>query len=194
MSSKAVWVNTIFSHYLHIFSDLSDQIYFFLKHQVNSVYPVALHFCDSILKLALAHTINTQGCSISVIKKERVISFSLELPTSSALLLKKTLLFFHSGMLFYCIPSFTGTQIHLKPELWCFWSINICWAIDCVNECCFKSFLFPTALPYLPKFTELITFAMKAHIDSLKLQVDGCSLLLEILTQGTVTTFPTNAG
>uniref|UniRef100_A0A8B9R4H3 Serine/threonine kinase-like domain-containing protein STKLD1 n=1 Tax=Anas platyrhynchos TaxID=8839 RepID=A0A8B9R4H3_ANAPL len=40
-----------------------------------------------------------------------------------------------------------------------------------------------SALPYLPKFTELITFAMKAHIDSLKLQVDGCSLLLEILTK-----------
>ncbi|NXK09974.1 STKL1 protein, partial [Herpetotheres cachinnans] len=40
-----------------------------------------------------------------------------------------------------------------------------------------------SALPYLPTFTELITFAMKTHVDSLKLQVDGCSLLLEILSQ-----------
>ncbi|XP_035197781.1 serine/threonine kinase-like domain-containing protein STKLD1 isoform X3 [Oxyura jamaicensis] len=40
-----------------------------------------------------------------------------------------------------------------------------------------------SASPYLPKFTELITFAMKAHIDSLKLQVHGCNLLMEILTQ-----------
>ncbi|XP_074911818.1 serine/threonine kinase-like domain-containing protein STKLD1 isoform X6 [Buteo buteo] len=39
------------------------------------------------------------------------------------------------------------------------------------------------ALPYLRMFTELITFAMKTHVDSLKLQVDGCSLLLEILSQ-----------
>uniref|UniRef100_A0A663FA80 non-specific serine/threonine protein kinase n=1 Tax=Aquila chrysaetos chrysaetos TaxID=223781 RepID=A0A663FA80_AQUCH len=40
-----------------------------------------------------------------------------------------------------------------------------------------------SALPYLRTFTELITFAMKTHVDSLKLQVDGCSLLLEILSQ-----------
>ncbi|XP_027665298.2 serine/threonine kinase-like domain-containing protein STKLD1 isoform X2 [Falco rusticolus] len=39
-----------------------------------------------------------------------------------------------------------------------------------------------SALPYLPAFTELITFAMKTHVDSLKLQVDGCSLLLEVLS------------
>ncbi|NXL35062.1 STKL1 protein, partial [Glaucidium brasilianum] len=39
------------------------------------------------------------------------------------------------------------------------------------------------SLPYLLTFTELITSAMKTHIDSLKLQVDGCSLLLEILSQ-----------
>ncbi|XP_074747361.1 serine/threonine kinase-like domain-containing protein STKLD1 isoform X3 [Strix uralensis] len=39
------------------------------------------------------------------------------------------------------------------------------------------------ALPYLLTFTESITFAMKTHVDSLKLQVDGCSLLLEILSQ-----------
>ncbi|NXL58981.1 STKL1 protein, partial [Chordeiles acutipennis] len=39
------------------------------------------------------------------------------------------------------------------------------------------------ALPYLLMFTELITFAMKTHVHSLKLQVDGCSLLLEILSQ-----------
>ncbi|NWW48839.1 STKL1 protein, partial [Pedionomus torquatus] len=39
------------------------------------------------------------------------------------------------------------------------------------------------ALPYLLRFTELIAFAMKTHVDSLKLQVDGCSLLLEILSQ-----------
>ncbi|KAM6238124.1 serine/threonine kinase-like domain-containing protein STKLD1 isoform 3-T3 [Spheniscus humboldti] len=40
-----------------------------------------------------------------------------------------------------------------------------------------------SALPYLLTFTELIIFAMKTHVDSLKLQVDGCSLLLEILSQ-----------
>ncbi|NXP02915.1 STKL1 protein, partial [Thinocorus orbignyianus] len=40
-----------------------------------------------------------------------------------------------------------------------------------------------SALPYLPRFTELIAFAMKTHVDSVKLQVDGCSLLLEILSQ-----------
>ncbi|NXX52750.1 STKL1 protein, partial [Scopus umbretta] len=40
-----------------------------------------------------------------------------------------------------------------------------------------------SALPYLLTLTELITFAMKTHVDSLKLQVDGCSLLLEILSQ-----------
>ncbi|XP_065552207.1 serine/threonine kinase-like domain-containing protein STKLD1 isoform X2 [Lathamus discolor] len=38
-----------------------------------------------------------------------------------------------------------------------------------------------SAFPYLLMVTELITFAMKTHVDSLKLQVDGCSLLLEIL-------------
>ncbi|XP_054704645.1 serine/threonine kinase-like domain-containing protein STKLD1 isoform X2 [Grus americana] len=40
-----------------------------------------------------------------------------------------------------------------------------------------------SAFPYLLTFTEFITFAMKTHTDSLKLQVDGCSLLLEILSQ-----------
>ncbi|XP_075295756.1 serine/threonine kinase-like domain-containing protein STKLD1 isoform X2 [Opisthocomus hoazin] len=39
------------------------------------------------------------------------------------------------------------------------------------------------ALPYLLTFTEVVTSAMKTHVDSLKLQVDGCSLLLEILSQ-----------
>ncbi|NXN95824.1 STKL1 protein, partial [Rhinopomastus cyanomelas] len=39
------------------------------------------------------------------------------------------------------------------------------------------------ALPYLSQFVELITFAMKTHTDSLQLQLDGCSLLLEILSQ-----------
>ncbi|NWX48042.1 STKL1 protein, partial [Steatornis caripensis] len=39
------------------------------------------------------------------------------------------------------------------------------------------------ALPYLLTFTELITFAVKTHVDSLKLQVDGCGLLLEIFNQ-----------
>ncbi|XP_030363162.1 serine/threonine kinase-like domain-containing protein STKLD1 isoform X2 [Strigops habroptila] len=38
-----------------------------------------------------------------------------------------------------------------------------------------------SAFPYLLMVTELITSAMKTHVDSLKLQVDGCSLLLEIL-------------
>ncbi|NXX91884.1 STKL1 protein, partial [Centropus bengalensis] len=40
-----------------------------------------------------------------------------------------------------------------------------------------------SALPYLLKFTELTSFAMETHVDSLKLQVDGYSLLLEILSQ-----------
>ncbi|NXY86151.1 STKL1 protein, partial [Alcedo cyanopectus] len=40
-----------------------------------------------------------------------------------------------------------------------------------------------SALPYLQIFTELITSAMKTHGASLQLQVDGCSLLLEILSQ-----------
>ncbi|KFQ65779.1 putative inactive protein kinase-like SgK071, partial [Pelecanus crispus] len=40
-----------------------------------------------------------------------------------------------------------------------------------------------SALPYLLTLTELISFAMKTHVDSLKLQGDGCSLLLEILSQ-----------
>ncbi|XP_030317280.1 serine/threonine kinase-like domain-containing protein STKLD1 isoform X2 [Calypte anna] len=38
-------------------------------------------------------------------------------------------------------------------------------------------------LPWLLKFTELITSAMKSHVDSLKIQVDGSNLLLEILSQ-----------
>ncbi|NWR63538.1 STKL1 protein, partial [Bucorvus abyssinicus] len=38
-------------------------------------------------------------------------------------------------------------------------------------------------LPYLLTITELVTFAMKTHVDSLKLQADGCSLLLETLSQ-----------
>ncbi|NWW75629.1 STKL1 protein, partial [Climacteris rufus] len=40
-----------------------------------------------------------------------------------------------------------------------------------------------SAFPYLQKFTEVITFAMKTHIDSLELHVEGCNLLLEILSQ-----------
>ncbi|NWH62724.1 STKL1 protein, partial [Geococcyx californianus] len=40
-----------------------------------------------------------------------------------------------------------------------------------------------SALPYLVMFIESISLAMKTHVDSLKLQVDGCSLLLEILSQ-----------
>ncbi|XP_054140175.1 serine/threonine kinase-like domain-containing protein STKLD1 [Melozone crissalis] len=40
-----------------------------------------------------------------------------------------------------------------------------------------------TAFPYLLTCTEVITLAMKVHTDSLDLQVDGCTLLLEILSQ-----------
>ncbi|NXA03190.1 STKL1 protein, partial [Sapayoa aenigma] len=40
-----------------------------------------------------------------------------------------------------------------------------------------------SAFPHLLKFTEVITFAMKTHVTSLELQVDGCRLLLEILSQ-----------
>ncbi|NXA64669.1 STKL1 protein, partial [Mohoua ochrocephala] len=39
------------------------------------------------------------------------------------------------------------------------------------------------AFPCLLKCTEVITRAMKTHTDSLELQVEGCTLLLEILTQ-----------
>ncbi|NWX26367.1 STKL1 protein, partial [Notiomystis cincta] len=40
-----------------------------------------------------------------------------------------------------------------------------------------------SAFPFLLKCTEVITLAMKTHIDSLDLQVEGCTLLLEILSQ-----------
>ncbi|NXP24884.1 STKL1 protein, partial [Scytalopus superciliaris] len=40
-----------------------------------------------------------------------------------------------------------------------------------------------SAFPYLLKLTKVITFALKTHMTSLKLQVDGCRLLLEILSQ-----------
>ncbi|XP_014728805.1 PREDICTED: serine/threonine kinase-like domain-containing protein STKLD1 [Sturnus vulgaris] len=40
-----------------------------------------------------------------------------------------------------------------------------------------------SAFPYLLTCTEVITLAMKTHIDSLDLQVKGCTLLLEILSQ-----------
>ncbi|XP_056361476.1 serine/threonine kinase-like domain-containing protein STKLD1 isoform X2 [Oenanthe melanoleuca] len=40
-----------------------------------------------------------------------------------------------------------------------------------------------SAFPYLLTCTEVITLAMKTHIDSLDLQVEGCILLLEILSQ-----------
>ncbi|NWH84703.1 STKL1 protein, partial [Aegithalos caudatus] len=40
-----------------------------------------------------------------------------------------------------------------------------------------------SAFPYLQTCTEVITLAMKTHINSLDLQVEGCTLLLEILSQ-----------
>ncbi|NWS94145.1 STKL1 protein, partial [Mionectes macconnelli] len=40
-----------------------------------------------------------------------------------------------------------------------------------------------SASPYLLTCTEVITLAMKTHVTSLKLQLDGCTLLLEILSQ-----------
>ncbi|NXY54241.1 STKL1 protein, partial [Callaeas wilsoni] len=40
-----------------------------------------------------------------------------------------------------------------------------------------------SAFPFLLKCTGVITLAMKTHIDSLDLQVEGCNLLLEILSQ-----------
>uniref|UniRef100_A0A8C3XDN4 Serine/threonine kinase-like domain-containing protein STKLD1 n=1 Tax=Cyanoderma ruficeps TaxID=181631 RepID=A0A8C3XDN4_9PASS len=40
-----------------------------------------------------------------------------------------------------------------------------------------------SAFPYLLTCTEVITLAMKTHMDSLDLQVEGCILLLEILSQ-----------
>ncbi|NXB09344.1 STKL1 protein, partial [Cnemophilus loriae] len=40
-----------------------------------------------------------------------------------------------------------------------------------------------SAFPFLLKCTEVITLAMKTHTDSLELQVEGCTLLLEILSQ-----------
>ncbi|NWS32021.1 STKL1 protein, partial [Polioptila caerulea] len=40
-----------------------------------------------------------------------------------------------------------------------------------------------SAFPYLLRCTEVITLAMKSHLDSLDLQVEACTLLLEILSQ-----------
>ncbi|NXD25873.1 STKL1 protein, partial [Spelaeornis formosus] len=40
-----------------------------------------------------------------------------------------------------------------------------------------------SAFPYRLTCTEVITLAMKTHVDSLDLQVEGCTLLLEILSQ-----------
>ncbi|NXG25200.1 STKL1 protein, partial [Grallaria varia] len=40
-----------------------------------------------------------------------------------------------------------------------------------------------SAFPYLLKFIKVITFAMKTHITSLRIQVEGCRLLLEFLSQ-----------
>ncbi|NXI47405.1 STKL1 protein, partial [Galbula dea] len=40
-----------------------------------------------------------------------------------------------------------------------------------------------SALPYLPTFPKLICLALKTHGDCLRLQVDGCTVLLEILSQ-----------
>ncbi|NXH09780.1 STKL1 protein, partial [Bucco capensis] len=40
-----------------------------------------------------------------------------------------------------------------------------------------------SALPHVLTITNLISLALKTHEDCLKLQVDGCSLLLEILSQ-----------
>ncbi|NWT74186.1 STKL1 protein, partial [Prunella himalayana] len=40
-----------------------------------------------------------------------------------------------------------------------------------------------SAFPYLLTCTEVITLAMKVHTDSLDIQVEGCTLLLEILSQ-----------
>ncbi|NXF09702.1 STKL1 protein, partial [Smithornis capensis] len=39
------------------------------------------------------------------------------------------------------------------------------------------------AFPYLLRLTAVITFAMKTHVTSLEIQVHGCRLLLEILSQ-----------
>ncbi|RMB93375.1 hypothetical protein DUI87_30070 [Hirundo rustica rustica] len=41
-----------------------------------------------------------------------------------------------------------------------------------------------SAFPYLLTCTEVIALAMRTHTDSLELQVEGCTLLLEILSQG----------
>ncbi|NXR97961.1 STKL1 protein, partial [Oxylabes madagascariensis] len=43
-----------------------------------------------------------------------------------------------------------------------------------------------SAFPYLLTCTEVITLAMRTHMDCEDLQVEGCTLLLEILSQGTI--------
>lgn len=63
-----------------------------------------------------------------------------------------------------------------------------------IQEPRLKQILFPTAFPCLLKCTEVITCAMKTHTDSLELHVEGCTLLLEILSQGTITRLPSSAG
>nr|XP_009664036.1 PREDICTED: serine/threonine kinase-like domain-containing protein STKLD1 isoform X3 [Struthio camelus australis] len=72
-----------------------------------------------------------------------------------------------------CLTVAGSSLIGLKKSL----SLNV---IDALLEGGIGSIL---ALPCLLTFTELITSAMKTHIDSLQLQIDGCRLLLEILSQ-----------
>ncbi|XP_052525556.1 serine/threonine kinase-like domain-containing protein STKLD1 isoform X1 [Tympanuchus pallidicinctus] len=62
-----------------------------------------------------------------------------------------------------------------------FWDVEEAQARTMQHLACFVGD--KSALPCLLAFTEPIAFAMKSHIDSLKLQVDGCRLLLEILSQ-----------
>lgn len=95
---------------------------------------------------------------------------------------------FDLRMLFCCITSSIVTQIYLKLELWCS-RVSVPTEHSKLCNSTLSRFLFPSALPYLLTITELVTFAMKTHVDSLGLQVDGCSLLLETLSQGTVMRF-----
>lgn len=63
-----------------------------------------------------------------------------------------------------------------------------------IQEPFLKQFVFPTAFPYLQTCTEVIARAMGTHPDSLDFQVEGCTLLLKILSQGTIIRLPPSAG
>ncbi|XP_032867891.2 serine/threonine kinase-like domain-containing protein STKLD1 isoform X5 [Tyto alba] len=84
-------------------------------------------------------------------------------------------------------PEAVGFSFTEKSDIWSLEFMQAFWDVEEVQAKAIQhlaSFVKDkSAWPYLLTFTELIAFAMKTHVDSLRLQVDGCSLLLEILSQ-----------